>query len=206
MSTLSSIAAPAHPLADLRTRFLAILPKVEAHGRFCFRKMRCHHRQEEAVAEMVALAWHWFLRMAQRGKDACAFPTVLAGFAARHVNRGRRLCGKERSTETLSSFSQQQHGFEVERLPLDASGSHNPLTEALHDNTQTPVPDQVAFRVDFPNWRRTRTKRDRRILDALMVGERPKTVARRLGLSPSRVAQLRRDFQEDWERYGDEGW
>jgi hypothetical protein len=161
MSTLSSITAPTHPLSYLRTRFLAILPKIERHGRYYFRRLRCHHRKEEAVAEMVALAWHWSVRLAQRGKDACAFPTVLAGFAARHVNRGRHLCGMERSTEMLSSFSQQRHGFGVESLPLNIPSSHNPLTEALHDNTQTPVPDQVAFRVDFPNWRRTRTKRDR---------------------------------------------
>jgi hypothetical protein len=63
------------------------------------------------------------------------------------------------------------------------------------------VPDQVAFRCDFPVWRRTRNARDRRLIDDLMVGERTHEVAERYGLSPARVSQLRREFHADWERF-----
>ena len=85
-------------------------------------------------------------------------------------------------------------------LPVGDS-STTPLAEALLDNTQTPIPDQVAFRQDFPAWRRTRTDRDRRIIDGLMVGERPLTVSRIHGISPGRISQLRRDFHDDWSRF-----
>jgi hypothetical protein len=77
----------------------------------------------------------------------------------------------------------------------------NDLEGALHDNTLTPVPDQVIFRLDFPRWRRTRNERDRRLLHDLMVGERTSAVSQKYGLSPSRVSQLRREFHADWDRF-----
>jgi hypothetical protein len=56
-------------LADLHIKFLVLLPKIETHGRIYFRYLR-PHRKEEALQEMRALAWQWFRRLAQRGKDA----------------------------------------------------------------------------------------------------------------------------------------
>ena len=61
--------------------------------------------------------------------------------------------------------------------------------------------EQVCFRLDFPAWRASRTERDRRILDDLMVGERTLEVAGKYGLSPGRVSQLRREFLADWHRF-----
>jgi hypothetical protein len=75
--------------------------------------------------------------------------------------------------------------------------------EALRDNVRTSVPDRVAFRCDFPAWRGTRTGRHRRLIDDLMLGGRTLEVARRHGLSPSRVSQLRREFHADWLAFCD---
>lgn len=44
--------------------------------------------------------------------------------------------------------------------------------EALHDNMQTPVPDQAAFRCDFPRWLRRLGSRKRRIAEKMLLGER----------------------------------
>jgi hypothetical protein len=74
--------------------------------------------------------------------------------------------------------------------------------EALRDNTLTPVDEQVAFRLDFPAWRQTRSERDRQLLDDLMCGERTATVSQKYGLSRGRVSQLRREFHDDWQRFG----
>src|SRR5262249_50448364 len=68
------------------------------------------------------------------------------------------------------------------------------LEERLRDNRQTPVPEQVCFRLDFPAWVGSRSERDRRIIDDLLQGERTLDVASRHGLSPGRVSQLRREF------------
>ena len=39
----------------LHAGFLALLPCIERHGRFYFRKVNCHHKKEECLAEMAAL-------------------------------------------------------------------------------------------------------------------------------------------------------
>jgi hypothetical protein len=194
------MTTPARSPDELHAAFLTILPRIELHGRCYFRHKKIHKR-DEAVAEMVALAWKWFRSLAARGKDATEFPMALARFAAQAVHNGRRLCGQERTNDALSPRAQQEHNFTVVSLPDTSSLNGNVFDDALQDNTQTPVDEQVAFRLDFPVWRLSRSDRDRRVIDDLMVGERTMDVAGRHGLTAGRISQLRRDFQEDWGRF-----
>jgi hypothetical protein len=187
-------------VAVLQATFLLILPRIELHGRVYFRYKRADKR-EEMVAEMVGLCWRWFVRLVQRGKDPTAFASALAGYAARAVNSGRRVCGMDRAKDVLSPRAQRRHGFTVSKLPDRSTLSDNPLSEALHDSTKSSPPDAAAFRCDFPAWLGTHAERDRRIAADLMVGERTQDVARRFGLSPGRVSQKRRDFHTDWQRF-----
>jgi hypothetical protein len=185
----------------LQVRFLSILPRIELHGRISFRHVRCPHQRADAVSEVVALAWKWHLRLAERGKDATRFPSTLATFAARAVRAGRRVCGQEPARDVLSPSAQRCHCFAVERLPDFSTLGASPLAEALRDNTQTPPPEQVAFRLDFPAWLTTRSERDRRLVEILMTGERTSDVSAKFGLTQGRISQLRRDFHQDWERF-----
>jgi hypothetical protein len=189
-------------LAQLHARFLAVMPRIETHARIYFRHLKCPHQRDEALAECLALAWWWFIRLVQRDKDPEAFITILASLAARAVASGRRLCGQEKVNEVLSLRAQRRHGFTVQRLHPQGTPPGNSWDEAVQDNTQTPVPAQVVFRVDFPAWRRTRTKRDQRLIDRLLRSERTGTVAQIFDLSPGRIAQLRRQFHVDWLRFG----
>src|SRR6185369_14751389 len=105
-------------LATLQASFIAILPKIRAAGHVYFRHLRCSDTKQDAMNELVALAWKWFIRLAQRGKEATQYPTILGEFAARHVNAGRRLCGIEKPKDVLSRLAQQKRGFVVESLPV----------------------------------------------------------------------------------------
>ncbi len=69
------------------------------------------------------------------------------------------------------------------------------------DSRVSPVPDQLAFRLDFPAWRLSHSARDRRLIDTLRLGERGKEVSRRFGLSPGRISQKRRFFPDDGRRF-----
>jgi hypothetical protein len=189
---------PATPLSPLHAAFLSVVPRIEAHGRVYFRHLKCPDRREDAVAEMVALSWLWFLRLAGKGKDATRFPAALATYSARAVRAGRKLAGKDRAGDVLSPMAQSRCGFTVRSLPCHSTLSGNPLEEALTDNTRSPVPDQVSFRIDWPCWLATHGDRDRRIINALMVGERTGDVASRHGLTAGRISQLRARFREDW--------
>jgi hypothetical protein len=207
----------AAPVEVLHVRFLLLLPRIVTHAQVFFRGIKCPVQKEDKVQECVALGWQWFLNLTERGRDVFAFPAAFAALLARAVKCGRRLCGQERSGDVLSFVAQQRHGFRVERLPTSTRSPHEHLyadphgqalldafEERLRDNTLTPVPDQVIFRIDFPVWRCTRTERDRRVIDALLAGGRTKDVSQKFGLSPGRVSQLRRDFMEDWRRFTDE--
>jgi hypothetical protein len=181
--------------------FLSILSRIELHAQVYFRHLRCPGRKEDAVAETLAVAWKWYLQATAKGKDVNTFVSALAGYAARHVRGGRRLCGQDRARDTLSPLAQQRRGFTVGPLPGASLFRGDLLEEALADNTLTPVDQQVAFRVDFPAWLNSRSDRDRRLALDLMAGERTLDVADRHGLSPGRVSQLRRDFHDDWQRF-----
>src|SRR5262249_6708246 len=59
---------PTTSFHDLQAIFLAeVLPRIETHAEVSFRGLRCHHQKEEFLAEMVALAWRWFLRLIEKG-------------------------------------------------------------------------------------------------------------------------------------------
>ena len=141
------------------------------------------------------------MRLARRGRDAADFASALAAYAARAVKSGRRLCGQEPAGDVLSPLAQQRRNFSVSALPEASSLDGNVFDEALFDNTRTAVPEQVSFRLDFPRWRKSRTRGDRQLIDQLMVGERTQDVAGRFKISPARVSQLRRDFHQDWQRF-----
>ena len=201
-------------LSELQTIFLTIQPRVFRHAKLYFRGVICAERRADCIAEAIALAWRWFLRLAERGKDARQFPSVLASFAVRAVRCGRRLCGQLRAKDVLSERAQQRHGFNIESLPsstrtcfeevyagVRGQQRMDAFEERLKDNTQTPVPDQVQFRLDFPAWTKTRTRRDRRVIQDMSMGERTKCLAKKYKLSEGRISQMRSEFCQDWNAF-----
>jgi hypothetical protein len=214
------MAAPraAPPLEHLQAAFLSILPRIELHARVCFRHLRCPHTRDDAVAETVALCWLWFVRLVERGRDPLAFVSRVADFAARHVRSGRRLCGQGDGKDALSPVAQRRHGFAAEYLPCSVRAAHDDRYGAVHgqrrqdaweerlrDNTQTPIPEQVCFRLDFPAWLATLTGRERRLVRAMARNERTLDLSARFDVSPARISQLRRELHNDWSRFLGEG-
>jgi hypothetical protein len=177
-----------------------ILPRIETHAKIYFRGIRCPANRADRIAETVALAWKWFLKLEDRGKDATQFVSAIATFAARAVKAGRRLVGLDWAKDVMDPANQQRHGFAVERLP-DISLLPGPIAEALTDNMATPPPDAAAFRIDFPRWLQSLPDRSRRLAEELMIGERTLETARRFGMSEGRVSQLRRKLSQDWARF-----
>lgn len=112
----------------MEERFLKILPRIQLHGRIFFRHIKCRQSREEAIAEMVALAWKRFVRLAQRGKDVGEFMFNFTRFLVRHITAGRRVVGMQKTKDVLSARAQRQHGFTVESLPVSPRASHRACT------------------------------------------------------------------------------
>src|SRR5215510_5377340 len=214
MSTSSAPRSQSTSIEGLHAVFLTLLPRILLRGEIVFRHTKCPHQKEEFLCEMLALTWKWLLRLTEHGKDPLQFPTAIADFAARAVKAGRRLCGNHKGKDVINPMAQRRHDFVVEPLPSSTCRSHeyryaNPhgqqaqdsFEERLRDNTQTPVPEQVVFRLDFPLWVGSRSERDRRIIADLLPGERTLDVADKYGLSAGRVSQLRREYMQDWRTF-----
>jgi len=188
-------------LARLHSGFLAILPSIERHAHFAFRLMFNEHDREDAIQETIAVAWAWYRQLAQRGKDAGEFPTRLAFFASRHVKSGRLLCGQESTKDVLSPTARLRRAFRVEALPSSSTMHGSLWQEALIDNTQADVLDQVIFRVDFFDWLNCWPPRHQRIITAMALGERTKMLAQMFALSSARISQLKREYHTDWKHF-----
>jgi hypothetical protein len=137
----------------------------------------------------------------ERGKDPADFVSTFVGYAARGVRSGRRVCGQEAGQEVLSPRAQARHRFAVLPWPGPGTLAGSPLEEALLDNLITPPPEAAAFRIDFPAWLATWPERDRRLIEALGLGERTMALADQFGLTPGRISQKRREYHGDWLRF-----
>ena len=211
ITSISSIPANSQSLHET---FLALLPKIETHAKISFRHIRCASTKADKVAEAVALAWNWFLRLHERGKDINDFRMVFTFLVVKAVKSGRRVTGTESIKDALSERAQRRHRFKVEALPTSTRASHEArfskphaqveqdiLEERLRDNVATPPPDAAAFRIDFPQWRSGQSERDRKLIDLLMLDTRTQDVAKKFAVSSGRVSQKRRQLHDDWQRF-----
>src|SRR5262249_1568066 len=90
----------------LQAAFLQLLPRIQTHAEIHFRHLRCPGKRDDAIQEVTALAWKWFLRLAEQGKDVTQFVSAVAEFAVRQVRCGRKLCGQERSRDAMNPVAQ----------------------------------------------------------------------------------------------------
>jgi hypothetical protein len=198
---------------SLHDRFLKLLPRIEVHGKIYFRHKKGEEKAE-ALQEMRALAWKWFQREVRNGKDPANFMFNFTRFLVLAVNAGRGVVGMQKTKDVMSPRCQRERGFRVEPLPSSPRAAHESLYSSVHgqddqdafeerlrDNMQSPVPDQVAFRIDFPEWMRTWSDRDRRIIHNMSMGEPTFDLAQKFGCSPARISQKRNEYREDWERF-----
>jgi len=149
----------------------------------------------------VANALVAYVRLFQQGRVALAYPTVLARYGVAQVRDGRRVGAKMNIRDPLSLYCQRKKDVTVERLDL-FDEEEDCWREAVVEDTRTAgVPDIVAFRMDFPAWLGTLTRRNRKIALKLAIAESTGRVACMFRVSPGRVAQLRREFAGSWKKF-----
>jgi hypothetical protein len=149
----------ARPVPAWQPQFLAMLPSIQRYARCAFRHLDPEGRAD-AVQEVIANAAVAFARLVELEKTDLAYPTVLARYGIAQVREGRRVGARLRSGEVLSPYAQRKKGFLVERLDRFDHDTGQ-WREAIVEDHRTPVPDQVAFRIDFPAWLDSLTKAKR---------------------------------------------
>jgi hypothetical protein len=101
---------------------------------------------------------------------------------------------RKRKDKTVSSYDQ------LYAVP-NGQELHDTFEERLRENTTTPVPDQVQFRIDWPAWLSTLTGRERRMIRVMARNESTKNLAHQFDLSPARISQKRREFHDEWQQF-----
>ena len=182
--------------ASWQERFLELLPTIEQHARFAFRHLDAES-QEDAIAEIVASTACAYERLFQRGEQARAFATVLARYAVAQFWDGRRVGTSQCSRDVFSLRAKQDGDYEL--LSIGAPGEKvGEWRECLVDNRRTRVPDQAAFRIDFPAWLESQSPRDKQIAEKLSLNYSTGEVAREFKISMARISQLRRELADSW--------
>lgn len=187
----------------LQNEFLSVLPRIELHARISFRDVRCPARKDDLIQETVAIAWESFQRTSQQGKDPTTFVSAIARYAVLHVRNHRNLCGTEKSKDAMSKLGQHRSGFTTLSLSGGCEMDHFNWEDALRDNSQTPIPEQVVFRVDFPRWLSSMQDREQQLVGQFLLGESNHVLAQRFGISRGRISQLRRELYESWQQFCD---
>ena len=177
-------------------RFVSMLPAIQQQAAHRLRNYP-QHEQEELIAEVVALAFCMFAMLANRGRIDLAFPTPLAAYGCRQALTGRRAGASLNVNDVTSRHCQKRKRVRVERLDRFDT-KRGEWREAIVADHRTPVPDQAAFRCDFPVWLKTLTRRQRRIAETLASGEGTTKTAKRFKVSLGRISQMRRELDDGW--------
>ncbi len=180
-------------------KFMKMLPRIKRQARAALSGMDAESR-EDAISEVVANAMCAYRRLHERGELERAFISALTRYAVAQYRDGRRVGTAQNSGDVYSVRARRKGNYET--VHLGAPGQQvGEWMECLHDNRVTPIPDQVAFRIDFPEWLRTQTARDKQIAERLAIGFSTAEVAAEFGVSRGRISQLRRELADSWYEF-----
>jgi len=179
--------------------FLALLPAIRRQANYAFRRMR-PAAKEDAVEDVICAACVAFRRLVAKGKANVACPSALARFAIRQYSAGRRLGCKLNVKDVSSEYCRIQKQIILERLDRQ-SRETGEWDEILLEDRRAGPADTAAARIDVHDWFHNMRLRDRKIAQALAVGERTLDVAKRFGISPGRVSQKRLEFRRSWDEF-----
>ena len=196
MITTAKCEAPKHLDRAWQTKFERMLPLIERKAAHAFPKVRRDVR-EELVAEVIANVFCAFARLVERGCESKAFATPLTDFAIRQVRAGRRVAGSPSSRDVMFRLRRADSDLAVQRLFMHSRENDSWHEIVVEDRRAGPA-EVAATRIDFGDWLGLLSKRDRRIATTLATGETTSRVAKKFGLSPGRISQLRREFHDSW--------
>ena len=149
---------------------------------------------------MIANCYVAYARLVELGKQDVAFPSALARFALAQVRTGRRVGNRLRIREVLSHYAQHQKGFNVERLDYYDEEEECWQDVVVEDRRATPAEIAIC-RINFASWLRLLPSRQRKIALHLAGGETTNGAAKKFGVTPGRISQLRQWLRASWEAF-----
>jgi hypothetical protein len=187
------------PTADWQTGFLQLLPRIERYAYVALKGLQ-GEAKEDAMSEVIALCVCAYRRLSERNQLQRAFASVLVRYAVAMYFNGRRVGTAQCSHDVYSSRAREEAGVDIRSIGTPVE-QRQAWMECLTDNHRSPVPDQAHFRIEFPRWLRTQTRRNRQIAERLSLGYSTAEVAQRFKVSPGRISQIRRELHDSWQEF-----
>jgi hypothetical protein len=98
------------------------------------------------------------------------------------------------------STRDQQRGFEIDRLS-HSDREESQWQEIVVEDRRAGPAEIAACRIDFASWLRFLPARLRKIALTLAGGETTSAAAKKFGVTPARISQLRLWLKENWEGF-----
>lgn len=197
MSALSATSSV--PSACWHEAFIEMLPKIEQHARIVFRDLK-GERRDEAVQEVACNACIAFARLAAEDRTHVATWSSLARYAVAQVRAGRRVGASLNVHDVSSQHCQQRKHIDVQSL-YHWNDQNEEWTEMVVEDRHSTPAALAAFRLDFRDFLRSLSPRDRKLALKLARGHATKWIAQQFNISAGRVSQLRRRLCEAWREF-----
>ena len=132
-----------------------------------------------------------------------AYPTSLAQYAVAQFKEGRRVGTPTNTLDVTSAASTRKHGHRVESLtPYDRDDSWRAI--AVEDRKSGPA-EVAALRIDFDDWLSSLTQRQSSMASAMCKGFSTSELAENQSVSRSRISQIRRELEANWNQFYEDG-
>ena len=184
---------------DRNQTFEALLPKIQQQAHAASRH-ELDERRQELIAEVIANAFIAYVRLVERDLEEIIYATPLAQYAIRQVRSGRRVGCKMNVNDVTSPYARCAKDIMMESLHRRKE-LHGEWEEMLVENRKAGPAETAASRIDFGDWMQSLSKRQRNIADTLGSGETTKSAARKFGVTPGRISQLRQELKKAWEEF-----
>lgn len=184
-------------LAEMQQGCLAELPRIQRVIRFRLRHIT-EERREDAIEEAIALSWKAYRTLFLKGRNVGPLVQKIAESSARRVRYGRGLTNMNPLRDVMSDTSRHRHDYSIGSIHPSDDGEVDPdVIDALQDRGPSPA-DEATLNVDYEEWLEVQEDRRRWVAEQLEQDFTTTEVARELGVTRTRVWQLREDLKASW--------
>lgn len=179
-------------VSSLQDSFVKYLPWMRKTARLAFLNLDPEKR-EEACAAVIALCWKAWHRLGELGRaNEPGILKAVVWYAVKQTKAGRRIdsAGKPRDPLALRAYGKVK--FE-------------PWNLADYISDETPIPEQVIFRVDVRRFlNEALTERQRNLALDLAQGMTTGEAAKKYNRTPGAISQFRTRFKLLFDRFFEE--
>ena len=179
--------------------FMQMVPVITAMARKAFSD-RDPEAREELTSEALTHSLVMFALLIEQGREALAYAAALALFGIKRVRIGRPAATPMNVKDVSSSYCQIRKGITLHRLDRYDQDEGGWMEVLVEDKSCTPA-ELAATRIDFSDWLKTLSRREKKIATTLATGETTGNTARKFRVSPSRISHLRRQLKDSWETF-----